>query len=93
MNHTRGFVKLGEDDFFRDSAPVSDNEGQHEVDWSQQVFVEEEEMRPTVSLEFKDYVALFIASLQTVMLPIVILILFLFSIGLFFGLKSSGWIP
>ena len=58
--------------------PASDNE---EVDWSQYVY--EEQQKPAqVSLDVKDYVALFVASLETIFLPLVILGLMLLVIGL-----------
>ena len=37
-------------------------------------------------LEATDYAALFIASLQTIFLPLIILMVALFAIGLFFGI-------
>jgi hypothetical protein len=52
------------------------------VDWSE---YEEPERDDVVHLDLKDYVALFIAALQTVFLPIVILVIFL--IGFVFVLR------
>jgi hypothetical protein len=58
--------------------PASDDE---EVDWSQYVYKEQQEAAQ-VSLDAKDYVALFIASLETIFLPLVILGLMLILFGL-----------
>ncbi|MFW9808675.1 MAG: hypothetical protein ACFFE6_04750 [Candidatus Thorarchaeota archaeon] len=53
-----------------------------EYDWRS--YGEHEET--TVSLQGKDYLAIFLASLQTIFLPLIILIIVLFSFGLIFGL-------
>jgi hypothetical protein len=54
-----------------------------EVDWKEYVFQEEDidAIRP---LDATDYVALFIASLQTIFLPLVILMIVLFAFSLMF---------
>ncbi len=43
-----------------------------------------DESDPSVALEFKDYIALFIASLQTIFLPLIILMIVMVSISLIF---------
>ena len=47
---------------------------EEEVDWLEYAQAEEQAIRP---LDGKDYVALFIASLQTIFLPLIILIIVL----------------
>jgi hypothetical protein len=51
------------------------------VDWSDYVY-HEPESSPTTSLDATDWVALFIASLETIFLPLVILALMLLAIAL-----------
>lgn len=58
-----------------------------EVDWTD-YRSREEELEKEVSLEWRDYVALFIASLQTIFLPLVILAIVFFVFGLLFSLLS-----
>jgi hypothetical protein len=58
--------------------PRSDDE---EVDWSQYAS-EEQHKSAQVSLDAKDYLALFIASLETIFLPLVILGLMMLVIAL-----------
>ncbi len=52
-----------------------------EPDWSEYVY--QEEKRPLHRLSADDYVALFIAALQTIFLPLVILAIFLVIVGVF----------
>lgn len=59
-------------------------EDETHYDWS--VYGDHEQA--TTSLEGKDYLAIFIASLQTIFLPIILLGTFLFVLGLIFGLLS-----
>jgi len=56
-----------------------------EVDWTEYRSVAEEQERDA-SLEWRDYVALFIASLQTIFLPLIILAIVFFIFGLLFSL-------
>ncbi|MFW9959564.1 MAG: hypothetical protein ACFFDV_01010 [Candidatus Thorarchaeota archaeon] len=58
------------------------DEVEHEVDWS--VYGDHEQA--ATSLEGKDILALFLASLQTIFLPLVLLGIFLFVIGILFGI-------
>jgi positive regulator of sigma E activity len=60
-----------------------ENDDDENVDWSE--YEEPIKKDDMVHLDLKDYVALFIAALQTVLLPIVILIIFL--IGFAFVLR------
>jgi hypothetical protein len=46
-----------------------------------QVYLEEKQ--ETINLEGRDYLALFVASLQTIFLPLIIMIIVFFAIGLF----------
>ncbi len=59
-------------------------EPKREVDWDEYVYLQEQE-RSQVSLDATDLVALFVASLTTIFLPIVILIVILVIIALLFG--------
>lgn len=59
-------------------------EPRREVDWDEYVYLQEQE-RSQVSLDAKDLVALFVASLTTIFLPIVILMVILVVIALLFG--------
>jgi len=61
-------------------------EEETEFDWS--VYGDHE--RETQSLDGRDYVAIFLASLQTIFLPLVILVLVMLGIGLFFGIFFGG---
>jgi len=56
----------------KDAQPPPEEE--EEIDWLQYAQGEEQALRP---LEGKDYVALFIASLETIFLPLTILIIIL----------------
>lgn len=62
---------------------MTEDENKQEVDWSQ---YGDHEMGTHTPLDGKDYVALFIASLQSVFLPLVILAIVLGSIGVIFAL-------
>jgi hypothetical protein len=53
-----------------------------EYDWREYGEHEEE----SVSLQGKDYLAIFIASLQTIFLPLIVLMIVLFGFGLIVGL-------
>ena len=53
-----------------------------EYDWRDYGEHEEE----SVSLQGKDYLAIFIASLQTIFLPLIVLMIVLFGFGLIVGL-------
>jgi hypothetical protein len=64
----------------RDEDTSSDDS---EVDWKGYVYHEESE-KEAVHLDGKDYVALFIASLETTFLPLVLLGLLLIVLGLIF---------
>jgi len=57
-------------------------ESGEEVTWEEIVY-QEHDTQSSVSLDAKDYVALFIASLQTVFLPIVIVGIMFVLIGFF----------
>jgi len=58
------------------------DEVEQEFDWS--VYGDHEQA--TTSLEGKDVLAIFLASLQTIFLPLVILAVFLLVIGIVFGI-------
>ena len=58
-------------------------EPRREVDWDEYVYLQEQE-RSHVSLDANDYVALFVASLTTIFLPIVILMIILVAVALAF---------
>ncbi|RDE14495.1 MAG: hypothetical protein C4K47_03945 [Candidatus Thorarchaeota archaeon] len=54
-----------------------------EVDWKHYVYQQEDQTAP-VHLDAKDYLALFIASLETIFLPLVILAVMLLVLGFIF---------
>ncbi len=54
-----------------------------DIDWTDYAYLEEGKDRP-VHLDMTDYAALFIASLQTIFLPLVVLGVFLFILSIFF---------
>jgi hypothetical protein len=51
---------------------------EEEIDWLQYSQTEEQAIRP---LDAKDYVALFVASIQTIFLPLVILVIVLLAVN------------
>ncbi|MCK4568420.1 MAG: hypothetical protein KAU48_14030 [Candidatus Thorarchaeota archaeon] len=55
-----------------------DQSEEQEIDWLDYAQQEEQALRP---LDLTDYLALFIASLQTIFLPLLILIILLFAIN------------
>ncbi len=63
------------EDYSDDQSEVHD-----EPDWDDYPQFEDEE--ESVSLDATDYIALFIAALQTIFLPLVILMVFLLTVGL-----------
>ncbi len=56
------------EDIEEEKTPAEEEE---EIDWLDYAQVEEDALRP---LDGKDYVALFIASIQTIFLPLIVLI-------------------
>lgn len=54
----------------RDVWEMENDESNDEIDWSQ---YGEQDSGTTVALDGKDYIALFIASLETIFLPLIIL--------------------
>ena len=71
--------------FESDESEVDDSAHNQEVDWNEHVF-HEERNTSEISLDLTDYAALFIASLQTIFLPLIILAIIMVSMGMFFGL-------
>ncbi len=67
-----------------DSDDISESDEDRPPTWDEVMFHEETDI--DISLDAEDYLALTIAALQTVFLPLVILMIFLFIIGLYFGL-------
>ena len=61
------------------------DDGDSDVDWMKYAYSEDNK-GPAVSLDLTDYAAIFIAALQTIFLPLVILGGFLFSLAIFFSL-------
>ncbi len=55
-----------------------DQSEEQEIDWLDYAQQEEQALRP---LDLTDYLALFIASLQTIFLPLLILVILLFAIN------------
>jgi hypothetical protein len=56
------------------------------IDWSQYAQEEEQALRP---LDGKDYIALFIASLQTIFLPLIILMIVMLTINFFLQIAAG----
>lgn len=71
-------------DMDHDEEDIISLEPRREVDWDEYVYLQEQE-RSQVSLDAKDLVALFVASLTTIFLPIVILMVLLLVIALAFS--------
>ena len=74
----RGMEKMS--DYYEERRRERDEEEDPQWD-DYQVYLEEKQ--ETVKLEGKDYIALFVASLQTIFLPLIIMIIVFFAIGLF----------
>ena len=70
-------------DMDRDEEDKISLEPRRKVDWGEYVYLQEQE-RSQISLDASDYVALFVASLTTIFLPIVILMIILVAIALAF---------
>jgi hypothetical protein len=66
-----------------DSPSEMEFEEESEVDWKDYVF-QDDDTHPIRPLDATDYVALFIASLQTIFLPLIILIIVLLAFGFIF---------
>ena len=64
---------------FEENKDDNDQSEEQDIDWLQYAQQEEEPLRP---LDRTDYLALFIASLQTIFFPLLILIVVLFAINL-----------
>ncbi|MGD9396483.1 MAG: hypothetical protein PVJ05_08660 [Candidatus Thorarchaeota archaeon] len=59
---------------------------EEEIDWLEYAQAEEQAVRP---LDGKDYVALFIASLQTIFLPLIILIIVLLAFNFWLQIAAG----
>lgn len=68
-----------------DSTSETESEDESEVDWKEYVF-QEDETHPLRPLDATDYVALFIASLQTIFLPLIILMIVLMAFAFIFSI-------
>ncbi len=75
------------------STDFEDNQDEHnqskekEIDWLEYATTEEDQaLRP---LEGKDYIALFIASLQTIFLPLIILIIVLIAFNFWLQIMAG----
>ncbi|TFG33156.1 hypothetical protein EU527_08670 [Candidatus Thorarchaeota archaeon] len=62
------------------------SELEEEIDWLQYAQGEEQALRP---LDAKDYVAIFIASLQTIFLPLIILIFVLIAFNFWLQIAAG----
>jgi hypothetical protein len=71
-------------DEFRDQG----DEQEEEIDWLQYASQEEEQAHPP--LEGKDILALFIAALQTIFLPLVVLIIVLLAVSFYLQIIVGG---
>jgi len=72
---------------FEENKDDNDQSEEQEVDWLQYAQQEEEPLRP---LDRTDYLALFIASLQTIFFPLMILIIFLFVVNFWLQAMVAG---
>ncbi|MFX0108030.1 MAG: hypothetical protein ACFE7R_07090 [Candidatus Hodarchaeota archaeon] len=61
---------------------MENEERDEDYDWAQ---YGDYESRSTTTLDKTDYIAIFIASLQTIFLPLVILAIVLLALGIFVG--------
>ena len=59
---------------------------EEEIDWIEYAQAEEQAIRP---LDGKDYVALFIASLQTIFLPLIVLIIVLLAFNFWLQIAAG----
>jgi hypothetical protein len=59
---------------------------EEEIDWLEYAQAEEQAVRP---LDSKDYVALFIASLQTIFLPLIVLIIVLLAFNFWLQIAAG----
>lgn len=64
---------------YEETNDSNDQSEEQDIDWLQYAQQEEQTLRP---LDRTDYLALFIASLQTIFFPLLILIVVLFAINL-----------
>jgi hypothetical protein len=58
---------------------------ENEVDWNDHVYYESGDFS-AIELDMTDYAALFIASLETIFLPLVVMGIFLFVLSIYFTL-------
>ena len=63
---------------FEDNEDEQFRPEEKEIDWLEYAQQEEQALRP---LDGKDYIALFVASLQTIFLPLIILVIVLLAIN------------
>ena len=68
-----------------DSSSEREFDDDSEVDWKDYVF-QDDDTHPLRPLDATDYLALFIASLQTIFLPLIILIIVLLAFGFIFAI-------
>ncbi len=64
---------------FEDDEDNQDQQEEEEIDWLQ--YAQREEQAALRPLEGKDYIALFIASCQTIFLPLIILVIVLLAVN------------
>ena len=56
------------------------------IDWKEYAQQEDQALRP---LDGKDYIALFVASLQTIFLPLIILVIVLFAVNFWLQIAAG----
>jgi len=64
---------------FEETDDTNEQSKEEDVDWKDYAFQQEEQ--PLLLLDLTDYIALFIASLQTILLPVVILVAVLVAVN------------
>jgi hypothetical protein len=69
--------------------PKPEGEAEHteeDIDWDEYAYRKTQREKPAIELDLTDYAALFLASLQTIFLPLVILSIVLLGFGLILGI-------
>jgi len=72
---------------FEENDDTYEQSEEENVDWKDYAYQQEEQ--PALILDRKDYIALFIASLQTIMLPVVILVFVLLAVNFWLQLVAG----
>jgi hypothetical protein len=71
---------------FEDDEEAQYRPEEEEIDWMEYAQQEEQALRP---LDGKDYIALFVASLQTIFLPLIILVIVLIAFNFWLQIAAG----